>query len=369
MLGPRGTGKSTWIKKQYKGKTIIYDLLNTTEFIRLSRDPALLYKETAHLKSGSWVVIDEIQRVPALLNEVHRIIEEKKIKFILSGSSARKLRQSGVNLLAGRAITYNLFPLVSKEVNFKLDIEKQSTYGMLPNAFLSQNPKKYLRTYSETYLKEEIKEEALTRNMGNFVRFLEVAARQNGQMTNTSSIARDSGVARQTVQGYFDILIDTLAGFWLYPWKLKRATKQVSHPKFFFFDPGVARALSGRLPYPPAPEELGALFESFMLNEIRAYLHYKDLEYPVHFWRSQGGVEVDIFIETSKGYLALELKTNARWDKRFNKGLNRLSEELGGDKVECMGIFWGERLLTMENIKVYPAIDFLKRLWNDEIIT
>lgn len=369
LLGPRGTGKSTWIKKNYKSKVLFYDLLNTAEVIRLSRDPSLLYKETAHLEPGSCVVLDEIQKVPALLNEVHRIIEEKKIQFILSGSSARKLRKSGVNLLAGRAITYNLFPLVSKEVNFKINIEEQVAHGMLPASFLSKNPKKYLKTYGETYLKEEIKEEALTRNIGHFARFLEVAARQNGQITNTSSIARDSSVARQTVQGYFDILVDTLVGFWLTPWKLKRATKQVSHPKFYFFDSGVVRALSGRLPYPPAPEEWGSLFETFIINEIRAYVHYKELEYPLHFWRSQSGVEVDIFLETSKGYLAVELKANAMWGKRFNRGLNRLSEELGKDKVTCIGVFMGERELTMGNVSVYPALNFLKRLWSGEIIS
>jgi len=290
LLGPRGTGKSTWIRDNYRDNTVVYDLLNTSELIRLSRDPSLLYKETSHLSPGSWVIVDEIQKVPALLNEVHRIIEEKKLRFILSGSSALKLRESGVNLLAGRALTYHLFPLVSKEVDFELDLEKQISFGMLPASFLSVNPKKYMQAYSETYLKEEIREEALTRNFGNFARFLEIAARQNGQLTNTAAISRDAGVARQTVQGYFDILIDTLIGFWLDPFKLKRATKQVSHSKFFFFDPGVVRALSGRLPYPAAPEESGPLFECFILNEIRAYLHYTELDYPLYFWRSQGAL-------------------------------------------------------------------------------
>ncbi|MCK5681102.1 ATP-binding protein [bacterium] len=368
LLGPRGTGKSTWIKKNYQDNTVVYDLLNTTELIRLSRDPALLYRETAHLPSGSWVIVDEIQKVPALLNEVHRIIEEKKIKFILSGSSARKLRESGVNLLAGRALTYNLFPLVSKEVNFELDLNKQITFGMLPSSFLSANPKKYLQAYSNTYLKEEIREEALTRNFGNFARFLEIAARQNGQLTNTTAIARDAGVARQTVQGYFDILIDTLIGYWLAPWKLKRTTKQVSHPKFFFFDSGVVRALSGRLPYPATPEELGPLFECFIINEIRAYLHYSELDYPLHFWRSQNGVEVDILLETAKGYVAIELKSGIRWEKRFNRGMHRLSEEIGKNRVTCYGVFMGERQTIFDDVIIYPALDFLKLLWSGEII-
>ena len=368
LLGPRGTGKSTWIQKNYKNNTVVYDLLNTTELIRLSREPSLLYQETAHLKPGSWVIVDEIQKVPTLLNEVHRIIEEKKINFILSGSSARKLRESGVNLLAGRALTYNLFPLVSKEVGFELDLKKQIAFGMLPSSFLSANPKKYLQTYAETYLKEEIREEALTRNFGNFARFLEIAARQNGQLTNTASIARDAGVARQTVQGYFDILIDTLIGFWLEPWKLKRATKQVNHPKFYFFDSGVVRALSGRLPYPATPEESGPLFECFIINEIRAYLHYTELDYPLRFWRSQGGVEVDILLETSTGYIAIELKNGDRWEKKFNRGMHRLSKELGKNKVACFGVFMGERQLTMDNVTIYPALDFLRRLWSNKII-
>ena len=369
LLGPRGTGKSTWIQKNYKDNTVVYDLLNTSELIRLSREPSLLYKETAHLPPESWIIVDEIQKVPALLNEVHRIIEEKKIRFILSGSSARKLRESGVNLLAGRALTYNLFPLVSKEVNFEFDLEKQIAFGMLPGSFLSAKPKKFPQAYGETYLKEEIREEALTRNFGSFARFLEIAARQNGQLTNTTSIARDAGVARQTVQGYFDILIDTLIGFWLEPWKLKRATKQVSHPKFYFFDSGVVRALSGRLPYPATPEESGPLFECFIINEIRAYLHYAELDYPLHFWRSQGGIEVDILLETSTGYVAIELKNGTRWEKKFNRGLHRLSEELGENNISCFGVFMGERQLTMDKVTVYPAIDFLKDLWSNKIIT
>ena len=369
LLGPRGTGKSTWIQENYKDNTVVYDLLNTTELIRLSRDPSLLYQETAHLSPGSWVIVDEIQKVPALLNEVHRIIEEKKIRFILSGSSARKLKESGVNLLAGRALTYNLFPLVSKEVGFELDLNKQIHFGMLPSSFLAANPKKYLQAYTETYLKEEIREEALTRNFGNFARFLEIAARQNGQLTNTTAIARDAGVARQTVQGYFDILIDTLIGYWLEPWKLKRTTKQVSHSKFYFFDPGVVRALSGRLPYPATPEESGPLFECFIINEIRAYLHYTELDYPLYFWRSQSGVEVDILFETSKGYVAIELKNGVRWEKKFNRGMHRLSEELGRNKVSCFGVFMGDRQLMIDNVMVYPALDFLKRLWSGDIMT
>lgn len=369
LLGPRGTGKSTWIRKNYGENSTLYDLLDTSELIRLSREPSLLYRETAHLKPGSWVIIDEIQKVPSLLNEVHRLIEEKKLKFILSGSSARKLKESGTNLLAGRALTYNMFPLVSVEVDFRLELEKQIPFGMLPVAYLASNPKKYLQAYTETYLKEEIRAEALTRNFGNFARFLEIAARQNGQLTNATAIARDAGVARQTVQGYFDILVDTLLGYWLKPWKLKRTTKQVAHPKFYFFDSGVVRALSGRLPYPATPEESAPLFECFMINEIRAFLHYTERDYPLYFWRNSNGVEVDIILETSNGFVAIEFKYGKRWDKRFNRGMHKLSAALGKGKVRCFGVFMGDRTLLLDDIVVHPALDFLKRLWADEIIS
>ncbi len=367
LLGPRGTGKSTWIKHHFPN-AITYDLLNTSEVIRFSRQPSLLYDETIHLPPETTVVIDEIQKVPSLLNEVHRIIEEKNLFFILSGSSARKLRKSSVNLLAGRAITFYFFPFVSKEVGFDFDIKKQITYGMLPLSFLSEKPMRFLKTYAETYLKEEIKEEALTRNIGNFARFLEIVARQNGQVTNVSSISRDAMVARQTVQGYFEILIDTLTGFWLHPWKLKRTTKQVAHPKFYFFDPGVVRALSGRIAYPVLHEELGSLFETFIINELRAYLHYNDKEYPLYYWRSHGGNEVDIFLEKANGFLAIEIKSATVWERKYNRGLHRLREELGKDKVKCLGVFLGERLTQMDGINIYPAMQFLRLLWKNQII-
>src|SRR5439155_19931595 len=185
-----------------------------------------------------WVVIDEIQKVPALLDEVHRQIEKHRRRFILSGSSARKLRHGAANLLAGRAIQLDMFPLVSSEVGAVPPLERLA-FGMLPKAFASAKPQRFLQSYVLTYLKEEVQAEALTRNIGAFSRFLEIAALYNAQLANTANIARDAQVARQTVQGYFDVLVDTLLGSWLHAWKLKRAAKLVSHPKFYFFDAGV----------------------------------------------------------------------------------------------------------------------------------
>ncbi len=331
-------------------------------------EPFALYKELCHLKENTWVIVDEIQKVPQLLDEVHRLIENNHLRFVLSGSSARKLKTGGINLLAGRAHLTHLYPLVSAEVHFDLSLQRVLQFGMLPAAFTAENPQAYLRSYAETYLQEEIKGEALTRNIGGFARFLEVAARQNGQITNISNIARDAQVARQTVQGYFDILQDTLMGYWLNSWKLKRATKQISHPKFYLFDSGVARALSGRLPYLPSPEEMGALLETYILHEVRAYLEYSSLHYPLHYWSSHDGVEVDIFCETKSGYLALKCKSSGRWDNRYGKGLQRIRSELHPKNVECIGLYTGEREYYSGDIRILPVIEFLKLLWAGEII-
>jgi predicted AAA+ superfamily ATPase len=367
LFGPRGTGKSTWIREHFQNATV-YDLLDTAEALRLSKDPSMLYRETETLAPGSWVVIDEVQKVPDLLDEVHRLIETRGLRFVLSGSSARKLRRGGVNLLAGRALVRQLFPLVSAEMPNEFDVDVAESHGSLPLAITGDDPASYLVSYAETYLQEEIRAEALTRNIGDFGRFLEIAARQNGQLTNASSISRDASVSRQTVQNYFGLLVDTLIGFWLQPWKLKRSTKQVSHPKFYLFDCGVARAMAGRVAYPLTEEERGVALETLVLNELRAFTSYAKLQYPLFFWRSQGGVEVDFFCETSRGFVAIEVKASERWDKRYNRGLNRMRQELGKDQVACYGVHPGKRNANWDGIHVMPTTEFLKRLWDGEIL-
>lgn len=367
LFGPRGTGKSTWLRERFE-KAPSYDLLDTAECLRLSREPGLLYREAQTFAPGSWIVLDEVQKVPQLLNEVHRLIESKGLRFVLSGSSARKLRRGGTNLLAGRAQVEHLFPLVSAEIPGGLPPHETLLRGTLPMAVAAASPKAYLTSYAHTYVQAEIRAEALTRNIGGFARFLEIAARQNAQVTNTSGIARDAAVSRQTVQNYFDILIDTLLGHWLQPWKLKRATKQVAHPKFYLFDCGVARSLSGRLPYPPTQEELGPLLETWVANELLAYIAYRRLGYTLHFWRSHEGVEVDFLCETDKGYRAIEVKAAARWDRRFLRGLTRMREELGANTVSAYGVFLGERPADWDGTPVLPVAEFLRRLWAGEIL-
>ena len=367
LFGPRGTGKSTWIRDRFPD-AVTYDLLDTREALRLGKDPHALYRELATLSSGSWAVIDEVQKVPALLDEVHRLIETRRLRFVLSGSSARKLRRGGANLLAGRAVTTSMYPLVSAELSFEIDPERALRFGMLPMAVTTDTPRDYLRTYAETYLVQEIQAEALTRNLGAFARFLEIAARQNGQVTNAVGIARDAGITRRTVQNHFEILTDTLIGFWLPAWKLKSATKQVRQSKFYFFDSGVARALGGRLSYPPTSEEMGPLAETFVLNELRAWLGYSGGDYRLSFWRSYDGAEVDVLCETVQGFVAIEIKASPRWEKRFNRGLHRVRDELGKDRTTGYGVYLGERPALWDDVRVLPLVDFLKRLWAGEII-
>ncbi|MDH3404642.1 MAG: DUF4143 domain-containing protein [Acidobacteriota bacterium] len=367
LFGPRGTGKSTWIRERFPEATT-YDLLDTSETLRLIREPGALYRELIGLPPESWVVIDEVQKVPALLDEVQRLMETLRLRFVLSGSSARKIRHGGANLLAGRAITTAMFPLVSAELDFQLDLDRSLRYGLLPIAVTGHDPAGFLRSYAETYLDQEIRAEALIRNLGSFSRFLEIAARQNGQVTNASAIARDAGVSRSTVQSHFEILVDTLIGSWLPAWKLKSATRQVRQSKFFFFDPGVARALTGRQAYPPTPEELGPLLETLVLHELRAFLGYTGRDYPLYFWRTYDGAEVDLFFETEDGFVAIEVKSAKRWDKRFHRGLRRLRGDLGADRTKCFGLYLGERSALWDHVQVLPVLEFLRRLWDGEIV-
>jgi uncharacterized protein len=367
LFGPRGTGKSTWIKDTFDN-VVLYDFLDSREAMRLERNPGVLFSETESLPPGSWVVLDEVQKVPAVLDEVHRLIESRKLRFILCGSSARKLKRGGANLLAGRAVVTEMFPLTSAELGRNFDLSTMLLYGSLPLSVEGTDREGYLTTYTATYLNEEIRMEALTRNVGAFSRFLEIAARQNGQVTNISNIARDAGVARTTVQNYFDILIDTLIGYWVPAWKLKRSTKQISHPKFYLFDTGVARALSGRLPYPPSQEELGPLLENLLFNEIRAYLSYRKLRYQPYFWRNYNGTEVDFFCETKDGFVGIEIKAAEHWQKKFGSGLHRLREEISPGKVTCYGLYRGKRPAKIDDIDVIPVELFLPLLWNGEII-
>ena len=368
LFGARGTGKSTWLREQFPS-AVVYNLLDSRLSLRLARDPRSLSDELRALPRGSWVILDEVQKVPAVLDEVHDLIESTGLRFVLCGSSARKLKRGGANLLAGRALVKNMYPLVSAELGADFRPNDALVHGTLPMAVVGADAQAFLSAYSTTYLDQEVRAEALTRDVGAFARFLEVAARQSGQMTSTSNISREAGVARATVQTYFDILVDTLIGYWIPAWQLKRSTRQYTHPKFYLFDTGVARALSGRLAYPPTSEETGQLFETLVFNEIRAYLSYHDLRYQPYFWRTYDGTEVDFLCETADGFVALELKSVKRWLPRYSRGINRIAEELGAKKVLRYGVYLGERPARSGEVDILPLGRFLKLLWDKQIIT
>jgi predicted AAA+ superfamily ATPase len=360
LLGPRGTGKTTWIGQRFPTATV-YDLLRPDEHVRLARDPAAFGRECEALPEGSWIVVDEVQRVPALLDEVQRLMTARGQRFVLSGSSARKLRRGGANLLAGRAEIRNLFPFTQVELGFERDLESTLEHGQLPLAVTSPRPRAFLKAYVETYLREEVLAEALVRQVGPFARFLEVAARVNGQVVNVTGLARDAQVARPTVQNYFQILVDTLIASWLPAWRAKKSVKQVAHPKLYLFDCGVARHLAGLGHLPVHPEERGCLFETFLLHELRAHMHYSDIDAPIHFWRTHDGTEVDFVVETRHGLVAIEAKSSTRWDPRFGAGLARFRAE-HHDVHAAWGVYCGAREIQVGGLRVLPWKLFLQQL-------
>jgi uncharacterized protein len=234
---------------------------------------------------------------------------------------------------------------------------------MLPLVVNGSRPQAFLRSYCETYLQEEIQAEALVRNLGSFARFLEVAARLNGQTVNTSGVARDAAVARPTVQDFFSILVDTLIGTWLPAWKLKKAVKQVAHPKFYFFDCGVVRQLAGLGHLEVHPKERGFLLETYLHHELKAWLHYTNRNWPLSYWRTHDGAEVDFLVESPKGLFAIEVKAAETWDSRFNRGLLRLRSELGEKAITLRGVFRGKRALVADGVRVSPVAEFVRELW------
>lgn len=366
LFGALGTGKSTWLRERFP-QAANYDLHDADEALRLAKEPAILYRELSALPAGAVAVIDEVQKVPALFDEVHRLVEARRLRFVLAGSSMRRLRRGRVNQLSRHAVTLAMLPLVSAELGFNVAPSRLLRYGALPTAISEPDPYPYLSAYAENYLAQEIEAQARTHNVDAFARFLAVAARQNSQTASRATISKAVGVARETVRSYFDILVDTSLGFWLPLWSLRSAHPQAAaHRKFFFFDTGVVRALSGRLQDAPTSEELGPLAETLLLMELRAYLAYSALDYHLHWWRTHDGVEVDVLCEAANGYVAIMVKSGTRWDQRFNRGLRRLREQL--PHATCYGVYFGESVALWDYVQVLPLLDFLKRLWDGDVI-
>ena len=367
LWGPRKTGKSTWLRSAFPD-SLTFDLLQTDLMLELAKRPALLRERllaTPPEKLSSPVILDEIQKVPQLLDEVHWLIENTGLSFILCGSSARKLKRGGVNLLGGRAWRYEMHPLVSIEVR-DLDLLQVLNRGLVPAHYLGPGYRRSLDAYVVDYLKEEVFDEGLTRNVAAFSRFFEAVGYSHGDLTNYANIARDCGVDAKTVKEYYQILVDTLLGIFVEPWK-RRQERQVigKAPKFYLFDVGVAGALTRRRIAEERGESFGRALEHFVLMEILAHRSYRELGYGVHFWRTKSGLEVDFVL--GDGEVGVEVKGSSRVDP---SELRSLRAFVADHHPRHAILVCNERApRRVEGIEVLPWREFLARLWGGRILS
>jgi len=364
LWGPRQTGKSTLLKKLWP-QAKRYDLLSASEFRRFKSNPEILREESLALpRSLEPIIIDEIQKVPELLDEIHWLMENQKLRFVLSGSSTRKLRLHGHNLLGGRAVRRQLFPLVWKEVtDFKL--ERALSIGLLPRIYTSEDATELLQAYVADYLKEEVYAEALVRNLPAFSRFLEVCAQTNGEIVVYTNIAQEVGVSAAAVKDYYSILVDTLIGDFVPAFRLRPKRRIILAPKFYLFDVGVCGALTERGPLKPQSELFGRAFEHFIWQELRAHAQYSQSYYDISYWRTSSGFEVDFVLK--KGAIAIEVKSTNQLGASHLKGLRAFAEE--HPKARQIVVSRSPQKRIVEgSIEVYPWEEFLTELWDGKIL-
>jgi predicted AAA+ superfamily ATPase len=361
LWGPRKVGKTHWVSRRFADGVYI-DLLKTEVFADFASRPSLLRERYAD--TTRTIVIDEIQKVPMLLDEIHWLIENRGTRFILTGSSARKLRREHSNLLGGRAWRFNMTPLCRMELD-SLDIEAVMTSGLLPSHYLSPDPIQDLRAYVADYLKEEVASEARVQNLPAFAEFMRIAATSCGSLLNYSNVAREAGVSAKVVRGYFQILEDTLLGFRVQPWSSKRSSRRmVETEKFYLFDVGLTSYLARRRPAVGTPE-FGEAFEQFILMELQAYRAYRDPELDVMFWRTSSGLEVDFILGDMQA--AVEIKGKRRVHTRDLSGMRALMEHnrVGRTVVVCLE---EEPRKTSDGIEVLPWEVFIEMLWGGRIL-
>ncbi len=358
LFGPRGTGKTSWIKACVP-EALYIDLLDFSTFAMLSADPHrlenLIPPAFSHL-----VVIDEVQRVPELLNEVHRLIEGRKIRFLLTGSSARSLRKQGVNLLAGRALTYHLHPLVAQELGDDFNLAHAVNYGLLPSVIKHEDPKKYLESYVQTYVREEVLQEGLTRNVGTFNRFLEIASFSQGCVVSFSEVAREVGAHRSVVTDYFTILEDLLMACRLDVFTHRAKRKMVGHQKFYFFDAGVYRILRPMGLLDAAEQSEGVALETLFLQSLRAINDYLEFGYTIYFWRTSAGAEVDFVLYGPRGLHAFEVKRSSTVHNKFFNGLKSFGQDYPEAKLHFVHL--GNVKEYHGDINVIPFTTALREL-------
>lgn len=363
LWGARQTGKTTFLHDRYSTAKY-YDLLDTTLSAALSVRPRILREEIL-AERPPLVIIDEVQHVPSLLEEVHWLLENTRTHFILCGSSARKLRRRSRNLLGGRAIDFNLLPLTSREIG-DVDLFRLLQYGGLPVHYLADDPSSLLKAYVHNYIKAEIIDESATRNIPAFSRFLQIAGLRHGQQPNYANVARETGVSASTARSYFQILEDTLLGFALEPWRRREKRRLVETAKFYVFDIGVANQLHPETSViAEGSDRFDRAFEHFVIGEVRAYIAYKRLDYPLRYWRTSSGFEVDLIVGDLD--LAIECKSNREIRPADLKGLRALKEETAPRRRLVVSRLEKPRI-TDDGIEILPWQSFCRGLWDGELI-
>jgi len=358
LFGPRGTGKTFWVKNQFPN-ALYLDLLSTSLYRDLLSNPSSL-EEMIRPGFADFIILDEVQKIPELLNEVHRLIENFHYKFILTGSSARSLRRRGVNLLAGRAFTFHLYTLTPEELGPDFNLDFCLKYGSLPALFSEKDPNLYLETYVKTYLREEVLQEGLVRNLSTFSHFLQVASFSQASILNISEIARESAINRKVCESYFDILEDLLLAKRISLFT-KRASRQVSgHPKFYFFDTGVFRTLRPKGPF-DKPEEIdGAALETLFFQQAQAYIDYYELGLEIYYWRTRSQLEVDFILYGARGIFAFEIKRAKNLSPKDLRALEAFHEEY--PEAKCFLLYGGDRPRYFGSIQAIPFVEALKTL-------
>lgn len=369
LLGPRGVGKSTWIR-QRGGYELAIDLLRHTTLLELQRDPTLLEAKTAHLKEGSTVFIDEIQKLPALLDEVHRLMEDRRLEFILTGSSARKLNRTGANLLAGRAHTRKMFSFSLAELGSRFPMESLLRMGTLP--IVLRDPalaEETLASYVGTYLQEEIKEESLVRRVEQFSRFLSIAGQLNGNVLSMENVARETGKSAKTIQSWYQILQETLLGSMLEPYRPSFKVRESAHSKFYWSDCAVARVAAGLAWEDLDRVWMGYGFETIILNEIKIYLEHSRKNYGIFYYGTPGAGEIDFIVETRRKtinrpqkFVTIEVKYAEKWKRDFEGPSRSLRDAAGSSHYRMVGVYMGNERLTFDGFEVYPLADFVEEL-------
>ncbi len=362
LWGARQTGKSTLLSTLFP-KAIYYDLLKSEVFGRLLSRPSLLREELLLQDQSRIVIIDEVQKLPALLDEVHWLMTHTDFRFVLCGSSARKLKRCGANTLGGRALKNVLYPFVSAEIP-DFDLVHAVNYGMLPRHYLAADPWKRLQAYVSVYLREEIAAEALVRNLQTFSRFLEVAALSDSEMINYRNIASDCGIRASSVKGYFEILYDTLIGYRLPAYSKVMKRRVIQTPKFYFFDVGIVNYLTKRRNLLPGSGDFGHAFEHLVIQELFAYRGYNEDKIDLSYWRTASGYEVDAIIGDAQ--VAVEIKSVTQITSRHLRGLKAFKEEYPKARLIAVSLDPAPRL--MNGVEIYPAKDFLRLLWSRKII-